>query len=69
MKKHKYFPIILIQCSRYPLATSPVTIIWPIGRLKLVSGEIFDYKLQPKINMMRYFRDLIGKIDQLTDSV
>ena len=39
------------QCSRYPLATSPMAIIWPIGRLKLVSGEIFDYKLQPKINM------------------
>ena len=39
------------QCSRYPLATSPMAIIWPIGRLKLVSGEIFDYKLQPKINV------------------
>ena len=40
-----------IQCSRYPLATSPMAIIWPIGRLKLVSGETFDYKLQPKINV------------------
>ena len=40
--------IRLFQCSRYPLATSPMAIIWPIGQLKLVSGEIFDYKLQPK---------------------
>ena len=40
-----------VQCSRYPLATSPMAIIWPIGRLKLVSDEIFDYKLQPKINV------------------
>ena len=40
-----------VQCSRYPLVTSPMAIIWPIGRLKLVSDEIFDYKLQPKINV------------------
>ena len=36
------------QCSRYPLATSPMAIICPIGQLKLGSGKIFDYKLQPK---------------------
>ena len=39
--------LYVTQCSCYPLATSPMAIIWPVGRLKLVSGEIFDYKLQP----------------------
>ena len=43
---HTY--LLTIQCSPYPLATSPVAIIWPIGRLKLVSCEIFGYKLQSK---------------------
>ena len=43
---HTY--LLTIQCLRYPLATSPVAIIWPIGRLKLVSGKIFGHKLQAK---------------------
>ena len=37
--------VTINQGSHYLLTTSPMAIIWSMGRLKLVSGEIFDYLL------------------------